>query len=124
MEKVNGIGGFFFAAQDPQLLADWYCSALGVDRPPESYNTASWQQLAGSTVFAPMDADAAILTAPGAGWSINFRVDDLDKMVAQLRRLGVQVDIDPETYPNGRFASLRDPEGNAIQLWQVAGADA
>ena len=49
---------------------------------------------------------------------INFRVDDLDAMVEQLRAAGETVDVDPERYPNGRFAGLRDPDGNGIQLWQ------
>lgn len=44
-------------------------------------------------------------------------------MVAQVRSAGVEVDVDPETYPNGRFANLRDPEGNPVQLWHPAGAD-
>jgi glyoxylase I family protein len=123
MEKVNGIGGFFFAARDAGALGEWYSSVLGVAQPPVSYDVPSWQQSAGPTVFAPMDAGASVLRAPGAGWSLNFRVDDLDAMVAQLREQGVEVEVDPETYPNGRFADLRDPEGNAIQLWQVAGAD-
>jgi len=48
----------------------------------------------------------------------NFRVGDLDAIVAQLRATGIDVEIDPEEYPNGRFAQLRDPEGNAIQLWE------
>ena len=49
---------------------------------------------------------------------INFRVDDLDAMVAQLRSAGETVEVHPERYPNGRFAELRDPDGNNIQLWQ------
>jgi predicted enzyme related to lactoylglutathione lyase len=49
---------------------------------------------------------------------INFRIRDLDKMAAQLRAAGIEVKIDPQTYPNGRFARLHDPEGNPIQLWQ------
>jgi glyoxylase I family protein len=123
MEKVNGIGGIFFAAKDPQKIADWYSDMLGVDQPPATYESPPWQQAAGPTVFAPMDAESSFFTAPGGGWSINFRVADLDAMVAQLRERGVHVDVDPETYPNGRFASLRDPEDNAVQLWQVAGID-
>jgi predicted enzyme related to lactoylglutathione lyase len=50
-------------------------------------------------------------------------VADLDAMVRQLQAAGIQVDLDAENYPNGRFASLTDPEGNALQLWQPAGAD-
>jgi predicted enzyme related to lactoylglutathione lyase len=49
---------------------------------------------------------------------INFRVRDLGAMVAQLKRAGIAVEVDPEMYPNGRFARLQDPEGNPIQLWQ------
>lgn len=48
---------------------------------------------------------------------INFRVCNLDAMVAQLRAQNIEVRVDPETYPNGRFARLRDPEGNAVELW-------
>jgi glyoxylase I family protein len=122
MERVTGIGGVFFAAADPERLAEWYEHLLGVEPPPASYDIPSWQQAAGPTVFAPMVADSPHFGA-GRVWSINFRVDDLDAMVAQLRERGVSVDIDPEAYPNGRFASLVDPEGNGIQLWQAAGAD-
>ncbi len=49
---------------------------------------------------------------------LNFRVRNLDAMVAQLRDAGIEVTVDPETYPNGRFARLSDPEGNPIQLWE------
>ncbi len=54
---------------------------------------------------------------------INFRVNDLDTMVIQLTKAGIKVETDPENYPNGRFAYLTDPEGNPIQLWEVAGTD-
>jgi glyoxylase I family protein len=124
MERVTGIGGVFFAAANPERLSEWYADMLGVAPPPASYDIHSWQQAAGPTVFAPMAANSAHFGDSGRVWSINFRVDDLDAMVAQLRDRGVHVDVDPETYPNGRFASLADPEGNGIQLWQAAGADA
>lgn len=51
-------------------------------------------------------------------WMINFRVNDLDAMAAQLRDAGIEVEIENEEYPNGRFARLVDPEGNPIQLWE------
>ena len=125
MERVTGIGGFFFTAKDPGGLADWYETHLGVDPPPRSYGVASWQQQSGSTVFAPMPAgtDTTHLLDAKHPWAINFRVVDLDAMVRQLRAAAIEVVEDTETYPNGRFADLRDPEGNAIQLWQPAGAD-
>ncbi|MEJ7706128.1 MAG: VOC family protein [Nocardioidaceae bacterium] len=70
-----------------------------------------------------MPANSDRFGGPAHSWAVNFRVKNIDLMVGQLRGAGVEVDIDLETYPNGRFASLRDPEGNAIQLWQPDGAD-
>jgi len=55
---------------------------------------------------------------------INFRVRDLDVMVAQLRAARISVELDEQLYPNGRFARLNDPEGNPIQLWEPGGRDA
>lgn len=49
---------------------------------------------------------------------INFRVQNLDTMVKQLRAANIDVLIDSETYPNGQFARLQDPEGNPVELWQ------
>jgi len=55
---------------------------------------------------------------PGKQWVINFRVADIDAFVAQLRDDGIEVELDLQTYPNGRFASPDDPEGHPIQLWE------
>lgn len=75
-------------------------------------------QQEGETVLAPLDPDSEMPGAPERSWAINFRVDDLDAMAAQVRAAGAEVEIDPEDYPNGRFAWTADPEGNRIQLWQ------
>lgn len=123
MERVTGIGGVFFRAQDPARLGHWYATHLGVDEVPSSYEVCSWWQAAGPTVFAGMTADAEHFGGPHQAWAINFRVVNLDAMVDQLRTAGVSVEVDPESYPNGRFAALTDPEGNPIQLWQPDGAD-
>lgn len=118
MERVAGIGGVFFRTRDPEALGRWYAEHLGVDEPPATYEHDVWWQQAGPTVWAafPEDADEV---GPH-GWMINFRVTDLDRMVAQLHAAGIDVAVDPEFYPNGRFASLSDPEGQPIQLWQPA----
>ena len=73
-------------------------------------------------MFAPFPQDSEMIGPPEHTWMINFRVDDLDAMVDQLRAAGETVEVDPQTYPNGRFAELRDPEGNGIQLWQPMAA--
>lgn len=121
MERVTGIGGVFFAARDPEALGAWYAQHLGIEEPPTTYGAASWRQDAGSTVLAPMAAGSEHLGP--SGWALNFRVRSLDAMIEQLRAAGIAVDVDPEHYPNGRFADLVDPEGNRIQLWQPEGAD-
>lgn len=123
MERVTGIGGFFFAAADPAGLARWYAEHLGIDPAPESYETTSWWQDAGPAVVAGMAPGSEHLGGPGRTWALTLRVHDLEAMVQQLGAAGVEVEVDPVQYPNGRFADLRDPEGNALQLWQPAGAD-
>ncbi|GAB3301974.1 VOC family protein [Epidermidibacterium keratini] len=124
MESVTGIGGLFFRARDTAGLAAWYEQHLGVPRAPETYDERSWEQQAGPTVFTPMATDSPHFAAPEQQWSINFRVRDLDAMVGQLRAAGIEVAEHDQSYPNGRFAELTDPEGNLIQLWEPAGADA
>ena len=120
MEKVAGIGGLFFRAHDPKALGDWYQQHLGIALRPTSEGATAWQQEAGPTVFSPFPETTKYFGDPNKAWMVNFRVHDLDKMVAQLRTAGIEVK-DPESYPNiGRFARLHDPEGNPIELWQPA----
>jgi glyoxylase I family protein len=118
MERVQGIGGFFFRAKDPKKMAAWYETTLGVPSMPQN-----WRTTAGTTVIAPFKEDTTYFGDRRFQWMINFRVRDITKMVAQLRERGITVDLDAEVYPNGRFARLTDPEGNPIQLWQPGGTD-
>jgi glyoxylase I family protein len=118
MEKVTGIGGLFFRARDPKALAQWYRDKLGVDLVPTTYEASPWGQEAGPTAFAPFPADSDYF-AREQRWMINFRVRNLSAMVEQLGAAGVPVKVDPEEYPNGRFARVHDPEGNPIELWET-----
>jgi predicted enzyme related to lactoylglutathione lyase len=111
MAKALGIGGIFFRAKDTAALAQWYETHLGVP--------GFWDQTAGTTVFAPFNQSSDYFPA-AKQWMINFRVDDLDALIAQLKSAGISVETraewdDPET---GRFARIADPEGNQIELWQ------
>jgi glyoxylase I family protein len=121
LEKVTGIGGLFFRARDPKGLAEWYHRHLGINVVPESYEQLPWQQQAGPTALAPFPQDTEYFGKPKQQWMINFRVADLDAMVTQLKGTGISVEVDPQEYPIERFASIHDPEGNPIQLWQPAG---
>ena len=117
MERVLGIGGYFLRAADPAALSAWYRDCLGLDAAGDE----PWQQEAGPTVFAPFESETDYFGSRGQQTMLNFRVRDLDAMVAQLRAAGA--DVAPETEDMagiGRFAWVRDPEGNRIELWQPA----
>jgi len=118
VEKVSGIGGVFFRAKDPAALRQWYEQLLGVTRTPTDYEQRPWEQAAGPTVFEPFSEDTEYFGRPAQAWMLNFRVRNLDAMVAQLRAAGAEVKVDPESYPNGRFARTHDPEGNPVELWE------
>ncbi len=113
MQKAAGIGGFFFRARDPKAITAWYDKHFGVTNP-------AWEQQAGTTAFQPFPADTKHFGRPEQAWMLNFRVSDMDAMIAQLRAAGIEV-TDPETYAEfGRFARTHDPEGNPIELWEPA----
>ena len=120
MEKVAGIGGFFFRAHDPAALGNWYLQHLGIALTPTSENAPVWQQEAGPTIVTPFPETTRYFGDSAKMWMLNFRVHDLDKMVAQLRAAGIEVKVDPPYGSIGRFAHLHDPEGNPIELWQPA----
>lgn len=120
MPKVNGIGGVFFRARNPERLADWYHRHLGID----TVGPAPWRQRAGPTVFVPFAADTDYFPSDRQ-WMVNFRVDDIDGMIAQLRESRIEVETRPDWDSEiGRFARLHDPEGNPIELWQPPNVDA
>jgi predicted enzyme related to lactoylglutathione lyase len=117
MERVTGIGGVFFRAHDPGALARWYRDHLGINTADDD---TVWRQDHGPTIFSPVESDATYFFSGSAqAVMLNFRVRDLDAMVAQLRAMGAAVDDEIETEPGaGRFAWVIDPEGNKIQLWE------
>ncbi|HWX80940.1 MAG TPA: VOC family protein [Steroidobacteraceae bacterium] len=117
-ERVMGIGGLFFRCRDPKKLGQWYQLNLGIDLAPTDYGHPVWQQAAGPTVFSPFPMDTDYFGSKTQAWMVNFRVRNLDAIVAQLRNSNIEVKVDPEKYPNGRFARLHDPEGNPIELWE------
>ncbi len=117
MEKVNGIGGVFFRSDDPEKLLGWYRQHLGVDGME-----SLWIQSAGPTIFAPFEAATDYFGRTTQQWMINFRVDDLDAMIAQLERGGLEVITKPEWDSGaGRFARVHDPDGNPVELWEPTG---
>jgi predicted enzyme related to lactoylglutathione lyase len=117
MERVLGIGGHFLRAADPKALGAWYRDCLGLDADENGL----WQQETGPTVFAAFDSETDYFGARTQQVMLNFRVRDLDAMLAQLRGKGADVDGEPQEMEGvGRFGWVTDPEGNRIELWQPA----
>ena len=126
MPRVHGIGGIFFKANDPQALADWYGRHLGLDVPTGWAGALlPWKRAdTGAdalTVWSPFAADTRYFEPGDKPYMLNFRVDDLDAMMADLRAAGIAVETRAEWDSEvGRFCRIHDPEGNPIELWQPA----
>jgi predicted enzyme related to lactoylglutathione lyase len=115
MEHVLGIGGYFVRSADPSALGAWYRDCLGLDADENGL----WHQETGPTVFATFDSAADHLGAPEQQSMLNFRVRDLDAMLAQLRSRGADVaDEVQEMDGVGRFGWVTDPDGHRVELWQ------
>jgi glyoxylase I family protein len=115
MERVLGIGGFFFRAKDPEALAAWYERALGIT---STSTGSSWEQEAGPTVFTPFPSDTDYFGRMDQQTMLNFRVTNLDAMLAQLTASGAVVEDEIFEASFGRFAHAVDPEGNRFELWE------
>lgn len=117
MERVLGIGGHFTRAADPDALGAWYRDCLGLDADEHGL----WSQEAGPTVFATFASDSDYFGSGAQQTMLNFRVRDLDAMLAQLRGKGADVAEETQDMEGvGRFGWVTDPEGNRIELWQPA----
>ncbi len=115
MERVAGIGGYFLRAADPAALGAWYRDCLGLDADEHGV----WRPGTGVTVFATFEAATDYFGARTQQTMINFRVPDLEAMLAQLRRRGANVAEETQDMEGvGRFGWVTDPEGNRIELWQ------
>jgi catechol 2,3-dioxygenase-like lactoylglutathione lyase family enzyme len=122
IERVNGIGGVFFKVRDPKKMRAWYRDHLGIDATKAGYVNFDWREKdnpdrLGRTVWTLFPTNSTYFTAP---LMINYRVANLDRMLAQLRRDGVEV-AKTQDFDYGRFAWITDPEGNRIELWEPKG---
>jgi predicted enzyme related to lactoylglutathione lyase len=123
MAKVTGIGGVFFKSSgDHAALAAWYQQHLGL--PLESWGGAilRWPDDHASdnglTVWTVAARDTKWFAPSSASFMINYRVDDLDALLASLREAGIEILQGPESHENGKFAWIADPDGNKLELWQ------
>ena len=123
MAKVTGIGGVFFkSTSDNAALAAWYKEHLGM--PLEDWGGAilNWGEDKandnGLTVWHVAAKDSDWFSPSQASFMINYRVDDLDGLLERFRNNGVDIVSGPESHENGKFAWIRDPDGNKVELWE------
>lgn len=125
MAKVTGIGGVFFKSTgDRAALAAWYQKHLGMTFEDWGGAILSWPNDkavdGGLTVWHVADANTKWFSPSTASFMINYRVDDLDALVEQLRADGIAIVQGPESAENGKFAWIMDPDGNKVELWEPA----
>lgn len=123
MAKVTGIGGVFFkSAGKGADLAAWYQKHLGINLEPWGGAILNWPEDkaddGGLTVWNAADHDTKWFSPSESSFMINYRVDDMDEMLEQLRQNGVEIIQGPESHENGKFAWIMDPDGNKVELWQ------
>jgi catechol 2,3-dioxygenase-like lactoylglutathione lyase family enzyme len=127
MQRVTGIGGVFFKARDPDALRAWYSRHLGLDiqewgglafPPPPAPAAAIPAPPSAHTTWCIFPGDSSYFGAGGAPFMINYRVADLDGLLALLRDEGCAVDDKTDSSEYGKFGWVTDPEGNRIELWE------
>jgi predicted enzyme related to lactoylglutathione lyase len=123
MARVIGLGGVFFRSGDPERLYGWYEKFLGLRRTPSGVILFPWRQAGDkqkeeTTVWSLFPKDTDYFGPANPAFMVNYIVDDLDGMIADLQAAGAQVEDRPEESEYGRFAWVTDPEGNRVELWQ------
>lgn len=123
MAKVLGIGGVFFRSGDPAATQEWYVKNLGLPADNEGFVVMKWrresEEVDEATVWAPFAADSEYFGPNDPEFMVNYIVDDLDGMRAQLAAQGIEVLDKVEHVPSiGRFGWAVDCDGRRIELWE------
>jgi predicted enzyme related to lactoylglutathione lyase len=128
MAKVTGIGGVFFKSKSKgSELAAWYEKNLGLALESWGGAILKWTDDkvvdGGLTVWNAADHDTKWFSPSESSFMINYRVDDLDEMLDQLKSNGVEIIKGPDLDFNGKFAWIMDPDGNKVELWEPIDSD-
>lgn len=121
MKRVTGIGGIFFKSSDPKLLSAWYRDHLGLEVSDWGGAIFQWdgsESQPGMTIWSPFAQDTNKMDPSASSFMINFRVADLDTLLAALRAEGCNVIDKTESSDFGKFGWVIDPDGNKVELWE------
>jgi predicted enzyme related to lactoylglutathione lyase len=122
IKKVTGIGGIFFKCKDPAKVRAWYQTHLGLNT--NQYGSVfEWYQGADSTKkgfsqWSPFKETTKYFEPSVKDFMINYRVENMDALVAELKKNGVNVLDTVQSYDYGKFVHIMDIEGNKIELWE------
>ena len=122
MKKVTGIGGIFFKCKDPNKMKEWYQTHLGLNT--NEYGTVfEWRQGAdttkkGFTQWSPFSEKTKYFEPSTKDFMINYRVENLEALVAELKKNKVIILDTIESYDYGKFVHILDTEGNKLELWE------
>ena len=123
--KVTGIGGIFFKCKDPNKMKEWYKTHLGMDVGPYGASFEWYQDAEGKKKGLTqwnLNSETAKLYEPSTkDFMINYRVENMEALVEELKKEGVTIVDKIETYEYGKFIHILDAEGNKIQLWEPMG---
>ncbi len=122
MKRVTSLGGIFFKCQDKKKLNAWYGEHLGLDVSDYGTNF-EWREVEdpdkkGLTVWSPFDASTKYFEPSTKDFMINYRVENIEELVEQLKKEGVTILDEIADSDYGKFVHILDPEGNKIELWQ------
>ena len=123
MAKITGIGGVFFKSKnDNKALVAWYQKHLGMQLESWGGAILRWPddkaEDKGLTVWHVAEKESKWFSPSDSSFMINYRVDNLDEMIAQLREGGIEIIKGPDSDVNGKFAWIMDPDGNKVELWE------
>ena len=122
LKRVTGIGGIFFKCKDPGKMREWYKTHLGLNT--NNYGSVfEWKQASdptkkGFTQWSPFKETTKYFEPSAKDFMINYRVDDLRTLIAQLKAEGVTITDTMESYDYGKFVHILDAEGNKVELWE------
>lgn len=118
MKRVTGIGGVFFKCKDPEMMREWYKKHLGLNT--DQYGTVFQSETGKNsfTTWSPFAEDTTYFEPSQQPYMINFTVDNLQKLLPELKSEGVEIVGDIQEFDYGKFAHIMDPEGNKIELWE------
>jgi predicted enzyme related to lactoylglutathione lyase len=126
--RVTGLGGVFFKVRDKARLIEWYRDRLGLDVQSWGGTVFPWRdaeapEKRGHTAWSLFDAGSKYFDPSTSPFMINYRVENLDALLAALKAEGVEVDEKTQESEFGKFGWVMDPEGNRIELWQPPAED-